>query len=41
MRTSRVYVVEDEEHLARGLCFNLAQEGYETKSFVTASISGP
>ena len=39
MRASRVYVVEDEEHLARGLCFNLEREGYETASFVTAEAA--
>jgi DNA-binding response OmpR family regulator len=39
MRADRVYVVEDEEHLARGLCFNLEREGYEAESFVTAEAA--
>ena len=39
MRSSRVYVVEDEEHMARGLCFNLEREGYETECFVTAEAA--
>jgi DNA-binding response OmpR family regulator len=32
---SRIYIVEDEEHLARGLRINLEREGYETEVFST------
>ncbi len=32
---SRVAIVEDEEHLAHGLRFNLEREGYETELFST------
>ncbi len=30
---ARILIVEDEEHLARGLVFNLEAEGYEVESF--------
>ena len=29
--TGQILVVEDEEHLARGLKFNLEAEGYKTE----------
>ena len=30
---TRILLVEDEEHLARGLAFNLEAEGYKVESF--------
>lgn len=33
---TRVLLVEDEDHLARGLCFNLEAEGYEVEHFECA-----
>jgi DNA-binding response OmpR family regulator len=33
---TRVLLVEDEDHLARGLCFNLEAEGYEVEHFERA-----
>ena len=31
--STRILLVEDEAHLARGLCFNLEAEGYEVELF--------
>ena len=36
---SRVAIVEDEEHLARGLRFNLEREGYDTELFSTGEAA--
>jgi DNA-binding response OmpR family regulator len=36
---SRVWVVEDEEHLSRGLRFNLEGQGYEVETFATAEAA--
>lgn len=37
---SRIFVVEDEMHLAQGLQFNLEAEGHEVKVFETAEAAG-
>ena len=36
---TRVLLVEDEDHLARGLCFNLEAEGYEAADRLTAPLT--
>jgi DNA-binding response OmpR family regulator len=37
---SRIFIVEDEMHLAQGLQFNLEAEGHEVKVFETAEAAG-
>jgi DNA-binding response OmpR family regulator len=37
---SRIFIVEDELHLAQGLQFNLEAEGHEVKVFETAEAAG-
>ncbi len=37
--SSRVWIVEDEAHLARGLQFNLEQQGYGVERFETAEAA--
>jgi two-component system alkaline phosphatase synthesis response regulator PhoP len=36
---SRIWIVEDEEHLARGLRFNLEEQGYEVATFPSAEAA--
>ena len=36
---SRILVVEDEQHIAHGLCFNLEAEGHEVSAAGTGELA--